>query len=480
LWGNGGTPAQRSANWILEKGAVFFELAEQWNRRIAFRAALELASNNPDAKVVQEALTRYPDEFRVLTQVEGFTPSQARAIVTANHAVEQTQFVYARYARPRFMRGRLAGSLFVFKRYIQGLLFLGFNNPSFALRYVMIAMLMGGMGGVPFYEDLKGLVEGILRYFGQNANAERLIRQWVADYFGDSPPVPADVILHGMARRGFGVPALLDHLGSYATGRPGRGLLSTMPGQNIAFPQLDRSKAITSGPIFPIEFKALLDPTADTNKTIAEQSQKAAGAIFSVGFNMYKFLMDNHLSISDPKRWERALPRELAAVSKTWRTYTEGRDRYGPKASGSTVINYDVRDTEQLMEVIALGLGYNNLRSTAKWDKVMDEREYDQYWQHQRNAIYEQYYEALKTGQEEEIAAARKALQKFNMDVAGTPARGYAISSEKLLQSMKARERARLGRESGIPVQKQNIPIAREIERLHPEAGNVIDVRRVR
>jgi preprotein translocase subunit SecA len=132
------------------------------------------------------------------------------------------------------------------------------------------------------------------------------------------------------------------------------------------------------------------------------------------------------------------------------------------------------------MEVIALGLGYNNLRSTSKWDKVMDEREYDQYWQHQRNAIYEQYYEALKTGQEEEIAAARKALQKFNMDVAGTPARAYAISSEKLLQSMKARERARLGRESGIPVQKQNIPIAREIERLHPEAGNVIDVRRVR
>lgn len=475
LFGAGSTGVQRVGNWILEKSATMFELAEQINRRIAYRATLELAMAHPNMPFVREAVSKYPIEYQDLIGKEGFTPSQARAILAASQVVESTQLVYARYARPRFMRGRMAGTVLVFHRFIQGMIQLGINNPSFAWRYLLIMMLMGGMGGLPGYEDLKSLIEGVAKRLGYNLNWEKEVRKFILE-FTDDEKFPADLVLHGLARRGYGMPALTDFLGSYATGRPGRGFDATTSGKNVPYPQLDRSKAITFGPLSPIDFGKMIDPSADINQVLAEQGQRAAGAAFGMAFNAYKVLMDKENDWSDMKRWEKGLPRMVGALSKAYRAYSEGRERSGKPASGSTLVNYDKRDTEQMMEVIALALGYNNLRTSSKWDEIIAQQEHVAFIDFQRDALMDQLYEAVKGRNSEEHSQVIKRIQEFNNGIRGTEDRGKVITRESAEQSIKARERERVARERGIPTQKSNIPIAREFQRLFPET--TIDVQR--
>jgi hypothetical protein len=452
----------RGANFVMEKSALMFEMAEQWNRRIAFRAAMRLATENPNAKVVREAVTRYPGEVAELVNKYNFTSEQARAIVTAGHVVDRTQFVYASWARPRLMRGR-RGTIFIFKRYLQSLLFLIGSDKKFAMRYVMLAMLMGGMGGVPGFEDLKNLAVAMLRWMGFNADAERQVMQMVKDYTGDA--IPGDMVLHGLARRGFGIPAALDALGSIYTGRPGRGLDMQHGAVNVPFPQLDRSKAITAGPIIPEDVWKIMNPAAEAPGGGA--AAQALGYGFSAGVNMFKAIMDNHLAVTDPKRWEKAEPRAIASLSKMYRALTEGRERSGGPAGGTTVTRYDIRDPEQLMEVIALGLGYTDLRRSNEWNRIMAENEHGKYIDMQRNGLMENFFEALKGGNEDELDRAKAKIVEFNGGLSDED-RGKRIKPENLRQSVQGRERERVARERGVPVQRGRRPIAAEFERLYP------------
>jgi hypothetical protein len=417
-------------------------------------------------------------EYDRLVTVEKMTPQQARATTFALDSVERTQFVYSRYARPRFMRGPLAGTIFVFKRYIQSMMFLMFSGDKRNLmRYLFASMLLGGMGGIPGYDDLKELIKAAYRYLGWGLDPEEEVRRYVMQWFNGQ--VPPDMILHGLARRGFGLPWLLDWVGSLATGRPGRGMLLPGPGVNVGAPILDRSKAITPGSLLPVEIGKLLQPQEDPNKVIAEQTQKAAGAVFSVGFNMYKAVMDNHHAITDLKRWERAVPRVAGAITKAYRTYTEERERgtRGGPASASTVLRYDVRDPEQFMEIIAQGLGYNTLRSSQEWDQRRLSQDHFAYLEMQRKQLYGQMDEAVNGGIPQEVAAVRKAIQDYNGRLTAEE-KGMSISSEQIIASLRARARSRALQEQGLPTQRGAIPLARGIRELFPES--VIDARRVR
>lgn len=471
-YSSGGNAATRAANQVFEKSSLLFEGAEQWNRRIAFRATMQLAFENPGTKLEREAMMRYPGEYAELTGKWGFSEAEARAIVTAGHAVDRTQFVYAGWARPKFMRGRLSGSIFIFKRYLQSLLFLVGSDRKFLFRYALMASMMGGLGGIPGAEDLKNLVQAMLRWMGYNADVEKQIRTYIKDYTGDA--IPGDVVLHGMARRGFGIPAILDALGGIYTGRPGRGLDMTKPGQNIPYPQLDRSRAITPGPIIPEVVWQMMDPSKSIGESIGGAQTQALGYGFSAMANMIKAVADNHLRWTDLKRWEKAEPRAIASLSKMYRALTEEdpgkpgftRERSGQPRSGTTVVRYDLRDPEQLMEVIAVGMGYNDLRRANEWDRIIHQNEHTKYVDIQRKALLEQYAEAIKSSPQE-AEAVRTKIREFNMGL-GEMDRGKVIKPETMIQSLKARERERIARERNIPVQRGNIPIAREYERIYP------------
>src|SRR6266576_6604430 len=131
IQGLAGNTAQRGWIHFMQKAAWMFEHAEQFNRRVAYRAALNLALKKPGAKIVQQAMKFNTVEYMNLQRGPfNFTPAQAQAIVTANYVTEQTQFVYAREFRPRVMRGPLGATIFVFKKYLQSLAFMLGHNPD--------------------------------------------------------------------------------------------------------------------------------------------------------------------------------------------------------------------------------------------------------------------------------------------------------------------------------------------------------------
>lgn len=475
IFGQGGTELHRGLVWMQQNAALFFETAEQFNRRVAFRAALELAMNNPNAKVVREAVSRYPGEYNDLVNAQKFTPQQASAIITANHAVEQTQFVYGRYARPRFMRGRLPGTLFVFKRYAQSVMLMFLNgDKGYRMRFLLMSMLMGGMGGLPLYDELLGIVTGVWKMLGYDSTPEVEARRFVNKVLGDKDM--ADIVLHGLARRGFGIPALLDLLGNTWTGHPGRGFDASKSGQNIPFPVFDRSKSVSSGPLLPIDLGKILGGEDDTDKTISQQAQRASGAVFSVGFNMYHALTDSHLAKTDPKRWERAIPAELGNLSKSYRAFTEGRERSrGGPNSGASLVTYDIRDAEQMMEAIGVGMGYHTFREMNQWDRIRATQEHIHHIDIKRKGLLEQMFEAQQGQRPQEINAVAEAIRKYNIGLSDVD-KGKSISGEQAAASIQNRAREKNAMEAGVPTKRGNIPIARDIQSVFPDT--TVDVRR--
>lgn len=475
ILGVGGTLPQRAFTQLMEKSALFFEVAEQFNRRVAFRAALGLAMAENNHRFVDEAVRRNNVEYDHLVNEEGFSPQEARAVITANHVVEETQFVYAHYARPRAMRGKIAGTVFVFKRYIQSVMMLLLNNKKdFLPRYLLVAAALGGASALPGWDDIRELVEAGLKHLNYNVDLNVEMRRYIMQFTNGK--VPPDMVLHGLARRGFGLPALLDGLGSYATGRPGRGLLLPEPQKNTpwlqSWPWLDRSKSIT-GPLLPVEIGKMMQPFQKTDKMIAEQAQRASGAAFSVFFNMYKAAMDPDLPATDWKRWEKAMPRAFGSVSKATRTFTEGKSR---DRTGAPQIEYDVRDPEQLAEIIFQGLGYQTLREAQKWDQTSAIMEHKAFVAGTQKMLYSQLHEAIQSGNEEERAKVVEAIHKFNDQIRGTPDAGYTITSDSARKSIQTRARDRALKEMGLPPQKRDVPIYRDIQGLFPES--VIDVKR--
>jgi hypothetical protein len=469
LLGMGNSKFGRDMQEILEKGAWFFEMAEQYNRRVTYRAALDLAVKHPNSVGVQEAMQKYADEYTQLATQ--FTPAEAQAIVAAIHAVEQTQFVYARETRPRFMRGSLAGTVFVFKTYLINVLqLLGANKSSVLPRFAIMSLLATGLMGLPGAEDLEDIANVLGKWlFGKDFRVKLKLREHLVEALGDK----ADIALHGLARRGFGLPALADMLGE----APGRGL-SSRHSANVPLPVLDRSKSLGMGRLLPFELGKLIDPGKDVEKVMAEQTQRASGAIFSVGFNLYKAIQDNKNDMSDLKRWEKIMPRALSAASSAYRAYDEGRERTrGGVNSASTVIPYDIRDTEHMAEIIARGLGYMPLRQSARWDSILAEQEMKAKLQVEQRIILDQWFEAKMGGKPEELERMREATKQYN---AALPefARGYKLSNDSIQHSLQGKINDKIHKEAGIPVQRRDVPVARHIQSMFPES--VVDVRKVK
>lgn len=485
--GYGGNKLEQGAIAFQEKAAWMFEMAEQYNRRVAFRAALELAQKNPKAKYVQESVQKYNDEYQQLAK-QFKDETKAAAIVTAIHAIDQSQFVYAKYARPRIMRGGLGAVLFVFKRYMQSLLFmLGHNKSDVLPYYLVMAMLFGGLGGVPGWDDFRSLFRAFGKwFFGKDADPEKMVRQYVLQWFGKDSVVQPDLVLHGLSRRGFGLPGLMDAAGSLFTGNPGRGL-GYGPNVNVPVPILDRSKAITLGNLLPFDLGKMMEPTDKLDRTISDQTQKASGAVFSVGFNIYKAIMDSDSPATDWKRWEKAMPRALSSASRSYRAFSEERERgaRGGPNSGATIVPYNiwenrtwrVRETEHMFEALAMLGGYQPLRQQAKWDQIIAKAEAEAFLKLRQQGLLQEYFEAMKGQNSQERDKILAEIRQYNRDLPEY-AKGYAISAETAQKSMRMRERALQSRESGIPMQRRNQPVSNYINSLYPEAQ--IDVRRVK
>lgn len=453
--GLGHNVVQRGLNKINEMGSKWFELAEQTNRRLVFRAALKLAKENPSAKYVQDMKAIHRIQYDELIAAE-WTEADAAAYVTAKAATEDTQFHYGKEYAPRFMRGKLR-SVFVFKTFIQNYCLFLANYPSAAARSILILGFLGGLMAIPGAEDLKEILQAIgWRLFGRDFNLEKEARQLVVNTLGNDEfgRNAGDMILHGTARKGFGIPAAMDMLGGTV-------------GIDVPMPTFDRSRAISGGTLLPVELGKLFGPpTQSQDKIIADQAQKASGALFGAGFNIYKALTSTQYDWSDAKRWERAVPRALASVSKSYRVGTEGKER---SATGSTVVRYDVRDTEQLMEVLGIAAGYVPARQSLQWDRILASQDAVKLWHIRREGLMKQFGNAVLGGDPKEIPRARDAIVAFNKSLP-PEARGQAITSDSISKSVRMKARNRAAQEGELSLRKGDIPIMRKVQQLYPES----------
>lgn len=461
--GFGGNELQRGLHTFNEWGAKMFEMAEQVNRRLVFRATLKLVQENPGNKYAKDMVTKHKLHYDQLRR-EGWTEAEATAYVAARDSTITTQFQYGREYAPRFMRGKIR-SIFVFKTFIQNYVVFLANYPQAAVRTLLIMGFLGGLMGVPGADDLKEILKAIgWRMFGKDFDLEKEARHLIIQMLGEDENgrVAADLILHGTARQGYGIPAFMDMLGGTV-------------GIDVPMPTFDRSKAISAGTLLPVELgKMFGPPVQDQDAVISAQAQKASGAVFGAGFNVYKALTNNRLSWDDSKRWERAVPRALGSLAKAYRVGTEGRERTG---TGSTLVKYDVRDTEQLMEVIGMAMGYTPYRQALQWDRVMAGQEVVKLWDIRRTGLMKQFGNAVMGKDEKEIERVKGAIKEFNSSLP-QEARGKAITSDTLRQSVGTQARTRAAQEAESSVKKSDIPILREVQKLYPES-RATSIRRV-
>lgn len=203
--------ALASAANYWEKGKVLwgqpFALAEQFNRRSTFIAAYRLAKEQGKAN---------PAEF-------------------ARRAVVETQFLYTKANKPQWARGAIGGTVFTFKTYSVSFLELmqrtwnagepGSPERAAGRRAVgwamLMLMLMGGAGGLPFVEDVEDLVDGAGQMMGYNLSSKQWRQQAMRDVLGAEL---ADFLENGLS----GLPgAPIDISGRMGMGNliPGTGLL---------------------------------------------------------------------------------------------------------------------------------------------------------------------------------------------------------------------------------------------------------------
>ena len=203
--------ARATASNAWEKGKVAwgqpFALAEQFNRRSTFIAAYRLARDNGMDS---------PAQF-------------------ARDAVVETQFLYTKANKPQWARGAVGGTLFTFKTYSVSFLELmqrtwnageaGSPERAAGRRAVgwamLMLMLMGGAGGMPFVEDVEDLVDGVGQMMGYNLSSKQWRKDLMREVLGAELAEFMDSGLSGMP----GAP--IDVSGRLGMGNliPGTGLL---------------------------------------------------------------------------------------------------------------------------------------------------------------------------------------------------------------------------------------------------------------
>lgn len=440
------TKVNQSIIWFNHKAGYLFQAMEKINRRVSFMAAVELARQKPNAKYLVEVRTRYNLEYTKLLQ-DGYTQLEATAFLAGKDTVESTQFNYSAWSRPKLMEGRKS-AIFTFFMFTQNMLWFIQNSPG-STRYLLALLMFGGLMGMPGAEDMEEIAEATAKVaFGKEFSLQKELREILTEIMGEDGP-PPDLFLHGMSRYGFGLPLLGDMTG-------------------LPLPSVDMSANIGMGSPLPIVSPAIqalggMAKQRDFDEVLGEFTAEGVGATLSIPINVVKAIFDSQMEFTDPKRWEKAMPAALSAVSKAVRYYRDGAET---TRTGAEIIPFDKNDPIHFAEIVAQSLGFNPTRKSQTWDRLIMAREAANFWAIRRSTILRQWDHAKKSGDKSEIAAMKKAVNRFNQTV---PYRDLKLTHKTLSRSYKQRELGRAKEEAFEPRSKMMEGIYKDIQRLHPE-----------
>jgi hypothetical protein len=444
-----GSKAERGWLKFGEMSSWMFEMTEQANRRLAFAAAHNLAFNNPDHAAVKEAVAMSPLSYQRLLNGETadgrrWTHQEAGAFLAAQRAVNMTQFEYAQYARPRIMRGPIGSTALIFKLFTQNTVFNLMSHPGMLVRWLAIMGVLGGMQGLLGEENVSGVIKALgWQVFGKDWDLEDQVRGFAHDVLNDN--IGADLLLHGASVRGFGLPAVMHSMGFNA------------------FPTVDMSRSIGVGDVLGFDPTKPLQPTKAPREEEFRQMERAAGAAFALPMSLYDFAASSQ-DLSKLKSYEALMPRFFGNLSKAYRYWSQGQET---NRAGNAVIKFDPQDTENMMEVLAQGLGFQPRRKTEAWEKTAGITQAITYWDLRRAGLMRQFADAIKRQDEEGKKSTIEAIRNYNQKLPPEAA-SKAITSKELRSSVEQRMQVKARQEAGLPATKSNIGIAKALEPYYP------------
>ena len=460
-----GNAAERLWREVSYRGMWLFQRAEQLNREVTAKAAWLAAMENPNHARVVEVQQLYPREMGEL-QTAGLNPTEAASYLYAKDVLEKTQFVFAKWNRPPFLRSNLAQVAMIFFKYTQNMIELYRLTPGL-VQTALIQAALFGVAGLPGAEDLNQVMRSMghvgvwllrkfgINYFGKDFDLLDKAREHVrkvtqGTVFDKTGP---DLFLHGLSRYGFGL-----------------GLLP----EGYGIGQFDASQNGSLGRIVPGLQEGLKQMMFGDYKTgVSDVAGRAAGAGYGWIFTMLKYMSEDPGTF-DSKTWEGLLPRAGRQVARTYRFATEGLTT----RQGGRLVKFDMSDPEDLGAMAAQLAGYTPTKVSEMQDVQKDLIERQMQLKMEKTMLYGQLYKAVDSRDPRVIADVFKAIKDYNEQV-GPEDPTQIIQQQGLLASMQRRAQQRALQTSlqqPGQVNKATIPMYQRILENYP---GVVDRRRV-
>jgi hypothetical protein len=392
---------------FFEYGALMFQAMEKMNRRITAVAAYQLA---------RKAGHSHED-----------------AVNKAHVAVRETQYEYAKFNRPRMMRGPVLSNVFMFWQYITNTMwFLGQNRQA-AARYMVIMFLMGGLEGIPLAGNVLDLLD-----FGIKKLKE-------ATGWSD-PKKGAREFLWELTSKIDDNPMLSNVASSH----------SVMNGYSSRmFGMYDLSGSVQMGRIVPLTQALATDLTVQTE--VLGGMRDLAGATANIPLSIIQAIYS-----SDPDTWkrvEKALPSAAAGLSAATRYAVRGEET---DRRGAVVAEFNwPNDTKSWAELLGRGAAFQLTRVAEERSKRFASYDAIQYYTQRHNALTKLLDYAYSAGDDDKIGEAMDRIARYNAQV---PFPEMMIQTSSLVNSLKSREMSRIMREFGLPDSKKHIRLQQEVE----------------
>lgn len=404
-------------------GAYMFGIAEKYNRRVTALAT-----------------------FRM--QMEA-NPNFEEAYNAAKDAIHKSQFEYAKYNRPEFMRGKKS-AFFLFYNYTQQFMYLitaGARTPEArktAMRMLAMLLLMAGLQGLPFAEYILSTLDllgtNIKKWTGME-NPKVDLRNDMRELFDDLGMNP-DLMMHGAGR----------YLGA--------GPLKLLEMFGVPVPNLDITGSISMGE--PLPGLRMNDLKGDPKQQAGQLLLNGLGPIPNIALTMW-----DGMTSTDPDRWkniEKALPVALKNLSKASRLAVRGEET---SRGGATFLPYDGENPYEAGELVAQAMGFTATRLSQKRELYGEQMSTSLYWTERRQLLMERYAYAVKTRDRETMRSTMEDIKEFNSSLTKPSLKPYRLNRATLKKSLNTKMRTLEKRERGLPTTDKDRLIYSELEAIY-------------
>ncbi len=351
---------------ISHYGSLPFHIAEKFNRHITAIAAYRLE------------------------KAEGGT--QASWEKAARNAVRKTQFEYARYARPPFMRGKVGGTVFVFQNYMQNALYFALGGDAGAFRMIIMLFMMSGVMGIPFAENIADLIDAAMTALKRRTGQKDPLVQIRVDMrkILNDLDVNPDLILHGMISSTFGLANMGEFMG-------------------WPIPNVDLSGSLSMGRIIP--GTQLLQPgmTSSPERFVKGVVEFGSGAIGSANMGILSAAMNDHPD--QWKRWEKAMFSSMRNISKAARYADRGEEA---TRSGYPIADFDMHDPRDRGELVGQMLGFTPRELSKGWEGFIAQQQAVIYYSTWKTSLLVDWNYAKETKDKEAVKSANAAIRQYN------------------------------------------------------------------